>query len=71
MRWKIPLFKIYWDKEDVRMVSDAIKAGMNWAVGPNIEKFEKLIAKYIGAKYCVVFNSGTSALHAKTRFCRY
>jgi perosamine synthetase len=37
---------------------------MNWAVGPNIEKFEKMIAGYIGAKYCVVFNSGTSALHA-------
>ncbi len=64
MRWKIPLFKIYWDEKDVEAVTEAIKAGMNWAVGPNIEKFEKMIAKYIGAKYCVVFNSGTSALHA-------
>jgi len=64
MTWKIPLFKIYWDEEDVKRVSDAIKAGMNWAVGPNIEKFEKMIAEYIGAKYCAVFNSGTSALHA-------
>ena len=64
MTWKMPLFKIYWDEEDVRMVSDAINAGMNWAVGPNVEKFEKMIAEYIGAKYCVVFNSGTSALHA-------
>jgi perosamine synthetase len=64
MRWKIPLFKIYWDEKDVEAVTEAIKAGMNWAVGPNIEKFEKMIAGYIGAKYCVVFNSGTSALHA-------
>lgn len=64
MTWKIPLFKIYWDKEDIKAVTEAIKGGMNWAVGSNVEKFEKMIAKYIGAKYCVVFNSGTSALHA-------
>jgi perosamine synthetase len=64
MTWKIPLFKIYWDEEDVDAVTEAIKAGMNWALGPNVEKFEKMIAEYIGAKYCVVFNSGTSALHA-------
>ena len=63
MTWKIPLFKIYWDKEDIKAVTEAIKGGMNWAVGSNVEKFEKMIAKYIGAKYCVVFNSGTSALH--------
>ncbi len=64
MTWKIPLFKIYWDEKDINNVVDAVKAGMNWAVGSNIEKFEKMIAEYIGAKYCVVFNSGTSALHA-------
>lgn len=23
MDWKIPLFKIYWDEEDVKMVTDA------------------------------------------------
>jgi len=61
---KIPLFKIYWDKEDIEAISKSIKQGMNWAAGPNIEKFEKLISKYIGRKYAVVFNSGTSALHA-------
>jgi dTDP-4-amino-4,6-dideoxygalactose transaminase len=64
MTWKIPLFKIYWDEEDVQRVSDAIKAGMNWATGPNIEKFEKLIAGYTGTEYVVTFNSGTSAPHA-------
>ena len=64
MSWKIPLFKIYWDKEDTRAVSNAIEKGMYWAIGPNIEEFEKETSKYIGAKYCAVFNSGTSALHA-------
>ena len=64
MTWKIPLFRIYWDEEDVKAVTEAIKAGMNWAVGPNVEDFEDLIANYVGTKYAVTFNSGTSALHA-------
>jgi len=64
MNWKIPLFKIYWDEEDVEMVKDAIQRGMFWAIGPNIEKFEKMLSAYINTKYAVVFNSGTSALHA-------
>lgn len=64
MGWKIPLFKIYWGKEDVQMVSDTIKKGMYWATGPNVEKFEEAVSKYVGTKYVTVFNSGTSALHA-------
>jgi perosamine synthetase len=64
MTWKIPLFKIYWNNGDIESVAEAIKKGMHWAVGPNIEKFEEKIAEYIGSKYAVVFNSGTSALHA-------
>jgi perosamine synthetase len=62
--WKIPLFKIYWDDDDVNNVSDVIKSGMNWATGPNIPIFEKDVAGYVGKKYAVSFNSGTSALHA-------
>ena len=61
---KIPLFKIYWDKNDISNVSKTIASGKNWAVGENVEIFEKMLAKYIGRKYSVVFNSGTSAQHA-------
>jgi len=64
MDWRIPLFKIYWDEEDIRMVKEAIQRGMFWAIGPNIENFEQMLAKYTGARYALVFNSGTSALHA-------
>ena len=64
MNWKIPLFKIYWDEEDIKIVNKAIQRGMFWAIGPNIEKFEDMVAQYIGTKYALVFNSGTSALHA-------
>jgi len=61
---KIPLFKIYTDNNDIKAVSKVIKSGMNWAIGPEVKKFEEQLAKYIGIKYALVFNSGTSALHA-------
>lgn len=62
--WKVPLYKIYWDKDDESHVAEAIRQGMFWANGPNIEKFEMMVADRIGKKYAVAFNSGTSALHA-------
>ena len=61
---KIPLFKIYTDKADVKAVTDVIKSGRYWAIGPSIEAFEKALADYVGVKYALAFNSGTSALHA-------
>lgn len=64
MRKNIPLFKIYYEDDDINSVKKAIELGMYWAIGPSIEQFEKLIAEYFGVKYCTVFNSGTSALHA-------
>jgi perosamine synthetase len=64
MSWKIPLFKIYWDEDDLNGLKSSIESGSNWAVGSNVESFEKGISKYIGSKYCLTFNSGTSALHS-------
>ncbi|MDY6892970.1 MAG: DegT/DnrJ/EryC1/StrS family aminotransferase [Chloroflexota bacterium] len=64
MAWKIPLFKIHWDEEDIKMVTETIRRGMFWAIGPNVESFEKMLSEYVGAKYALAFNSGTSALHA-------
>jgi perosamine synthetase len=64
MTWKIPLFKMFWDDDDVRSVSSAIRSGMNWASGPDVLAFEQEIASYIGTKYALTFSSGTSALHA-------
>jgi len=62
--WKIPLYKIYTDDEDLISISKIIKRGTNWAIGPEIEEFENAIKNYIGSDYCVTLNSGTSALHA-------
>jgi perosamine synthetase len=61
---KIPLFKIFWDDEDIRAVNEVIKSGMYWTTGAKSKEFEKMIAEYVGTKYAAVFNSGTSALHA-------
>ena len=47
MSFKIPLFKIYWDKDDLKAVIKSVQRGMNWAVGPNIEDFEKKLAEYL------------------------
>jgi len=62
--WKLPLYKIYTDEEDVDLITNVIKRGTNWAIGPEIEEFEKSIREYVGTDYCVALNSGTSALHA-------
>ena len=63
-KWKIPLYKIYTDEEDVNLITKIIKRGTEWAIGPEIEEFETAIRNYVGADYCVTLNSGTSALHA-------
>ena len=64
MNWKIPLFKIYWNEEDVKAVEEEIRSGMNWAVGENVEKFENHLNDELGSKFSIAFNSGTSAIHA-------
>ena len=64
MNWKIPLFKIYADDDDVDQVTEVIRSGMNWATGPKVNELESLVAKYVGTRYAVTLNSGTSALHA-------
>ena len=62
--WKIPLYKIYTDDEDVNLITKIIKRGSYWALGPEIEEFENAMKNYVGTDYCVTLNSGTSALHA-------
>lgn len=64
MTFEIPLFKIYNDEKDISYITKEIKSGKNWAVGSKVKEFEDKIAKYIGTKYAVVLNSGTSALHS-------
>jgi len=62
--WKIPLYKIYSDDEDLNLITKIIKRGNRWTLGPEIEELENAIKNYVGVDYCISLNSGTSALHA-------
>lgn len=62
--WKIPLYKIYTDDEDLNLITKIVKRGTYWSMGPEIEELENSLKGYVGADYCLTFNSGTSALHA-------
>ena len=55
---------MYWDTQDIAAVTKVIKRGSYWTMGPEIQTLENNIAGFIGKKYGVSFNSGTSALHA-------
>ena len=39
----------------------------SFCLGPDVAKFEKDFAAYIGAAHCIGFNNGTSALHIAAR----
>ena len=60
----VPLFEIYNDEEDIKLISEEIASGKFWAVGSRVSEFEEKNAEYIGTKHALTFNSGTSALHA-------
>lgn len=61
---RIPLYKVAWEEEDVEAVSKVIRRGMYWGDGPEIREFERKVAEYVGVRYGVATNSGTSALYA-------
>jgi len=59
----IPYGHQFIDDDDVRAVAGVLKS--DWLTqGPKIQEFENALAKYCGAKYAVVFSSGTAALHS-------
>ena len=62
--WKVPLYRIFTDEEDIELVNKVIRRGKHWAIGPEIEEFEKALSDYVGTDYAVMVNSGTSGLHA-------
>ena len=49
-------------KEDIRAVEEVLRSSF-LTQGPMIERFEKRVAEYCGAKHAVAVNSATSALH--------
>lgn len=59
---EIPLSSPFIEDDDIRAVVDVLKT--RWlSLGPKLGEFEKKFADYVGTKYAVAVNSGTSALH--------
>jgi len=58
----IPYGKHYIDESDIQAVTDVLRNGL-LTQGPKVKEFELAIANYVGAKFAVAVNSGTSALH--------
>ncbi|MFV0379756.1 MAG: DegT/DnrJ/EryC1/StrS family aminotransferase [Anaerorhabdus sp.] len=50
-------------EDDEKAILEALKSDY-LTQGPLISQFEKMVAKHHGAKYAVLFNSGTAALHS-------
>ena len=42
----IPLFKIFWDNNDLEKVAATLKKGANWAIGPEVEEFEGMLEDF-------------------------
>jgi len=59
----IPYGHQWLDDKDIAAVVEVLKS--DWLTqGPKVQEFETALAKFVGAKYAVVVNSGTAALHA-------
>ena len=62
MAIKIPLAKPEILPQDRNEVLKVLKTNF-LSLGPKLKEFEEKIAKFVGVKYAVGVNSGTSALH--------
>lgn len=64
---KIPFCKTSLGEEEKKAISDVINSG--WVVmGKKTEEFEQQFADYVGARYAVFVDSGTSALDLAVKY---
>jgi CDP-6-deoxy-D-xylo-4-hexulose-3-dehydrase len=60
MSVKFPLATSSWQKEEFDAMQKVIASG-KFTMGENVQLFERQFAQYVGSKYCVMVNSGSSA----------
>jgi len=60
MSYKYPLATATWDQGEYDALQSVITSGM-FTMGPKVFEFERQFASYLGAKHCVMVNSGSSA----------
>ena len=59
----IPYGRQWIDDEDVQAVAEVLRS--DWlTTGPAVERFERAVADFTGARHAVAVSSGTAALHA-------
>jgi len=62
MKTKIPLFRPYFDSEEIEEIQKVLASG--WvSQGPKVKEFEDKITEYLNAKYAIAVTNCTSALH--------
>jgi dTDP-4-amino-4,6-dideoxygalactose transaminase len=62
MSYRIPLFKLNFDEQEVEAVVRTIQS--KWiSAGPRVQQLEETFAEMVGADYAVALSSCTSALH--------
>ena len=49
-----------WGKQEISAINKVVKSGY-LTMGKNVNVFEKQFARYLGRKYAVMVNSGSSA----------
>jgi CDP-6-deoxy-D-xylo-4-hexulose-3-dehydrase len=60
MSYKYPLATATWDQAEYDALQSVISSGM-FTMGPKVFEFERQFASYLGARHCVMVNSGSSA----------
>ncbi len=60
MKYQYPLATATWDDAEYSALQEVIAGGM-FTMGPKVAQFEQDFATYIGSRYAVMVNSGSSA----------
>ena len=55
-----PLATTTWDDKEIAAMQDVIRSG-NFTMGPRVAEFERRFAEFMGSRYAVMSNSGSSA----------
>ena len=65
-----PLASTTWDEEEISVATQLLNSG-ELTMGKQVKEFEEQFANYIGTKYAVMFNSGSSANLAMLAAIKY
>lgn len=55
-----PLASSSWDQEEITAIRAVVDSGM-FTMGERVAEFEQELAQFVGSKFCVMVNSGSSA----------